>query len=178
MRKENRVTLQDRDKSLTFRIQEMSAVDLEAWLLKAAGLLALAGEGQNAGSEKASAPGVAAASLGGAATPAPPEDADPFRVAAVLAGNGLAVLGRLDYDRARPLLDRLLECCFLVSASGTERPCTPELVERTIQDVRTLFGLRLEALKTNLGFLWPERAERSGSPKNPPSGRPCGQAAP
>lgn len=168
MRKESHIILRDRDKALTFRIQEMSAVDLEAWLLKAAGLLALAGEGRSADSES-SAPG--------AASPAPPEDADPFRVAAALAGNGLAALSRLDYDKAKPLLDQLLECCFFVSTSGAERPCTPELVERTIQDVRTLFGLRLEALKTNLGFPWPGRAERSGSPKNRPSGRPCGQTA-
>lgn len=65
--------------------------------------------------------------------------------------SGISALGRLDYDKARPLLDELLSCCSRVDA-GVEQPLTPDVLEGFIEDVRTLFTLRKEALALNFGF--------------------------
>lgn len=142
-RKEITVDIQDRDQLLTFKIREMPATKLERWIIRA--LLLAAGSGAQV-----------------------PDGADIRKAGAFLAEKGLGALSGLDFEKARPLLDELLECCSRVVERVEER-CTPESVDAYILDVTTLFKLRMEAVKLNLGFLGPEVARLSGSPEKPSS---------
>jgi hypothetical protein len=144
MRKETIVTLQDRDQELTFKIREMSASRLESWIIRA--LLLVAGSGAQV-----------------------PDGTDIKAAGAYLAEKGLAALGHIDYEKARPLLDELLACCSRLVERVEER-CTPESVDAYILDVTTLFRLRMEAIKLNLGFLRPEAGRLSGSPEKSSTG--------
>ena len=125
-RKESIISIQDREQLLTFKVREMSASKLENWLARATLLVADSGS-QTKG-------GLNMETLG-----------------SVLVEKGLAMLGKVDFDKAKPLLDELLGCCSRVVERVEER-CTPESVDAYIQDVRTLFTLRMEAIKLNLGF--------------------------
>lgn len=133
MRKEKIIVIDDRGKSLTFKIREMSALRLESWIARAGILLVGTGildekkvDVRNVGEIAAS-------------------------VSRMVADSGISALGKLDYDRARPLLDELLACCSRVDA-GVEQPLTPDVLEGFIEDVRTLFTLRKEALALNFDF--------------------------
>ena len=139
-RKETIITIQDREQELTFKIREMPATRLESWIIRA--LLLLAGSG-------AVVPG----------------GADIKAAGAYLAENGLTALGNVDYEKTRPLLDELLGCCSRVVERVEER-CTPESVDNYILDVTTLFKLRMEAFKVNLGFLGQGLGNLFGSHEN------------
>lgn len=142
-RKEITVDIQDRDQLLTFKIKEMPATRLESWIIRA--LLLIAGSGAQV-----------------------PDGTDIKAAGAFLAEKGLAALGNLDFEKARPLLDDLLGCCS-VTIDRLEKRLTPAIVDDHIQDVTTLFKLRMEAIKLNLDFLGPEVARLSGSPVKPNS---------
>jgi hypothetical protein len=142
-RKEITIDIQDREQLLTFKIREMSATKLESWIIRA--LLLVAGSG-------ALAPG----------------GSDLGTLGAYLAEKGPTALGNVDYEQAKPLLDELLACCSRVVERVEER-CTPESVDNYILDVKTLFRLRMEASKLNLGFLGPEVERLSGFPGKPNS---------
>lgn len=58
----------------------------------------------------------------------------------------------LDYDKAEPLLQELLECCAFVK-DGTSITLTKDMVDSIVEDWTTLFKLRMEALQLNVGFL-------------------------
>ena len=137
MRKEKIITIQDRGQELTFKIREMSAAQLESWVIRA--VMLAAGSGVQV-----------------------PGSADIKAAGAYLAENGLAALGNIDFEEARPLLDELLGCCSRLVERVEER-CTPKTVDNYIFDVTTLFRLRMEAIKMNLGFLQPEGESLSGS---------------
>ena len=59
-------------------------------------------------------------------------------------------LCQVNYEDAKPLLDELLACCSVKSGKLTKRLPSPGLIESPI----TLLRLRVEALKTNFGFLF------------------------
>lgn len=145
-RKESLITIQDRDQELIFTIREMPATKLESWIIRA--LLLLAGSGAQV-----------------------PGGTDIKAAGAFLAEKGLAALGNVDFEKAGPLLDELLGCCSRVIGRVEER-CTPESVDAYILDVTTLFRLRMEAVKLNLGFLGPEVERLSGSPEKPDTETP------
>ncbi|MDE7065604.1 MAG: hypothetical protein K2O70_09085 [Desulfovibrionaceae bacterium] len=138
MRKEKTIVLTDRDRELTFRIREMPATRLESWIVRA-GLL-LASTGLLRGLSGAPDAGEVITAAGRA-----------------MAEEGLSALGRIDYEKARPLLDELLACCCRVDA-GIEQRMTPDVADGIVEDVRTLFALRKEALALNLGFFAPAGA--------------------
>lgn len=144
-RKEITVDIQDREQLLTFKIKEMPATKLESWIIRA--LLLVAGSGAQV-----------------------PDGSDIKAAGAFLAEKGLTALGNIDFEKARPLLDELLGCCS-VMLEKLEKRLTPDTVDDHIQDVKTLFLLRKEAVKLNLGFLGPEVAKvgerHSGSPVKP-----------
>ena len=133
MRKEKTIVIDDRGRSLTFKIREMSALRLESWIARAGILLAATGMLDETRVGVRNAGEIAAG------------------VARAVGESGISALGRLDYDKARPLLDELLSCCSRVDA-GVEQPLTPDVLEGFIEDVRTLFTLRKEALALNFGF--------------------------
>ncbi len=144
MRKSVEIKLEDRGQDLTFRIEEMPATRLESWIIRAVLLLAGAG--------LAEAPG----------------RFDLKEAGAFLAEKGLSVLGRVDYDQAKPLLDELLGCCHRVVGKAEER-ISPANIDDHIKDVGNLFRLKAEALKVNLGFLSGGLGNLFSSPEKPDS---------
>lgn len=129
-RKETTIELMDRDHPLTIKIKEMPATKLESWIIRA--VLLLASSGGNM-----------------------PKNMDMTEAGAYLSEHGISALGSVDYDKAQPLLDELMGCCSIV-IDRVEKRLTPEIIDDHIQDVGTLFKLKLEAGKLNLGFLGPE----------------------
>ena len=129
MRNQYLVTIKDRGRPLTFTIQEMPASQMENWLSKVVTMLA--------GPDK-TVPGGAANLLNAARLLC----LDPLRLA------------NMDYARLKPLMDELLTCCRLVvdNRPDATHPVTPDNVDSFIEDWRTLFHLRREALKCSLGF--------------------------
>ena len=132
MRKEKIVTLIDRDKELTFKIREMPATKLESWIIRAG--LCLADTGL-LGSFTAGA------------------DAGDVMVQAgkAMSEQGLSLLGKIDYDKAKPLIDELMECCSRL-VDGVEHKVTSETLDGYVEDVKTLFTLKKEALAVNFSF--------------------------
>lgn len=137
MRKEKLVTFEDRGKQLTFKIREMDAVSLESWIIRA--IMCLAESGADI-----------------------PADGGIEGIGRYLRSNGLGALAKIDYSKAKPLLDEMLMCCYRVIDKTLEQ-VTPESAIAYIEDVKTIFQLRLEALKVNLDFFG--GANSSGSPE-------------
>lgn len=156
MRKEKTIVIDDRGRSLTFKIREMSALRLESWIARAGILLAATGILDETRVDVRNAGEIAAG------------------VARAVGESGISALGRLDYDKARPLLDELLSCCSRVDA-GVEQPLTPDVLEGFIEDVRTLFTLRKEALALNFGFFaqgGPSASVKDGPARQPDTLKP------
>ena len=118
MRKEKTIVIDDRGRSLTFKIREMSALRLESWIARAGILLAATGILNETKADVRNVGDIAAS------------------VGRMMGDFGISALGKLDYDKARPLLDELLSCCSRVDA-GVEQPLTPDVLEGFIEDVRT-----------------------------------------
>ncbi len=145
-RQEKIISLQDREQTLSFKIREMSAYQMESWVRDSATLLARAGI------------------EGGLETlMQPPQGVQEEEAGAFLLGRALAALGRVDNEKLAPLLDAMLGCCSRM-VEGVEERCTPQTVNAYIEDYRTLFKLRMEALKLNLGFPVPGGESASGCP--------------
>lgn len=138
-RKETIIDIQDREQLLTFKIREMPASKLESWIMRSLLLLTASNVQVPAGSD-ANAAG------------------------AFLLEHGLTALGNVEFEKAQPLLDDLLSCCSRVVENIEER-CTPQSVDAYILDVKTLFRLRMEAFKLNLGFLLPDGVMPPHSPE-------------
>ena len=139
MRNEKTIEIEDRGNKLTFKIREMSATQLEDWTMRAC--LVLAG----AGSDIPAGGGVEG-------------------IGKYLAEHGLAAVGNVDYQKAKPLLDEMLGCCFRV-VDRMEEKVTPETADAYVSDMSTLFKLRLEAFKLNFSFFG--SGGLSGSPESP-----------
>ena len=139
MRNEKTIEIEDRGNKLTFKIREMSATQLEDWTMRAC--LVLAG----AGSDIPAGGGVEG-------------------IGKYLAEHGLAAVGNVDYQKAKPLLDEMLGCCFRV-VDRMEEKVTPETADAYVSDMSTLFKLRLEAFKLNFSFFG--NGGLSGSPESP-----------
>lgn len=139
MRQEKRITIEDRGTKLEFVVREMSATQLEDWTMRA--VLVLAG----AGSDIPASGGVEG-------------------IGKYLAEHGLAAIGNVNYEKAKPLLDEMLGCCSRV-VDRMEEKVTPETADAYISDMSTLFKLRLEAFKVNFSFFG--NGSLSGSPEKP-----------
>ena len=154
MRKEKKITVNDRGRELAFVVREMPATKLESFIVRAGLLLAGSGlaDGLLSGDE-AEAPDVAQVMQAAG------------RMLGSDQGAGLIrALGALDYEKARPLLNDLLGCCTL---EGSVAPLSEETADAVIEDVRTLFTLRKEALGLNLGFFalaGQSDSQQSGNP--------------
>ena len=150
-RKEITIDIRDGEQTLTFKIKQMPATRLERWILRA--LLLAAGSGVQV-----------------------PDNTDIKAAGAFLAEKGLAALGNIDFERAAPLYDELLACCSRLVGKVEER-CTPETVDAYVSEVATLFKLRMEAAKLNLGFLGQGAANPFGSPDTPSTETPRRETA-
>lgn len=139
MRKSSTITIDDRGKNLTFRIEEMPATRLEKWIVKALLLLSRArgtGDGKEVSLEEA---------------------------AGVLLQDGVKALSKIDYDEAAPLLEEMLQCCTRIDG-GVAQKCTSDTVDGYIEDVQTLFKLKMEALKLNFSFFTASLSSSSAAP--------------
>lgn len=121
------ITIEDRGNPLHFTIEEMSATKLESWIIRA--ILAVSGAGIEV-----------------------PSGTDLAKASEFLVSRGISALATIDYEKAKPLLDELLGCCYRKLDKVKER-CTPDSVDGYIEDVTTLFKLKMEAAKLNLGFI-------------------------
>ena len=139
MRQEKRITIEDRGNKLEFVVREMSATQLEDWTMRA--VLVLAGAGSDI-----------------------PANGGVEGIGRYLAEHGLAAIGNVNYEKAKPLLDEMLGCCSRVIDKMEER-VTPETADAYIEDMSTLFKLRLEAFKTNFAFFG--HGGQSASPEKP-----------
>lgn len=139
MRKEKTVTLEDRGNKLVFKIREMSATAAEFWIMRLIKTLGAAG---------VKIPG--GADLAGAMR--------------YFVANSREVMAALDVESVRGLFDDLLRSCSRV-VGKVEEPCTPETVDDYIEDVRTLWALKMAALEVNFGFFGEDK--RSESPRSP-----------
>jgi hypothetical protein len=149
MRKTVEVAITDRGAELRFRITEMPATRLESWVMRALLLL-----------------GPVLGKVDG-------EDVTLADAGRLLGSKDLwSVLSTIDYDRGKPLLDEMLECCERIDA-GVPQRCTSSSVDAYVSDVSTLFKLRMEALKLNLAFFGQGRENPSPFPRSANSARPA-----
>ena len=140
-RREKIIIIKDREQELTFKIREMPATHLESWIIRS--VILLAGAGADV-----------------------PLGRDIHASVAYLAERGLASLGNIDFEKAKPLLDELLGCCSRL-VENIEEKCTPASVDSYVEDISTLLQLRMEAIKLNLGFFKPGTGNPSGSREKP-----------
>jgi len=127
MLKTKMIELDDRGRILHIEITEMPARKLEAWAVRA--VLALQLNGEGLGIDKL------ANSLGTSLT----------------IDQLVSMLMRLDWEKAEPLFNEMVECCKNV-VDGNKITLTPQVVDATIEDVRTLARLQFEAIKHNFSF--------------------------
>lgn len=139
MLREKTITLEDSGKQLTFKLRQMAATQLESWTFRLG--LVLAAAGSDIPIDK----GVEGAIL-------------------YLAKHGFAALGKISYENAKPLLDEMLGCCYRV-VDRVEEQVTVETADAYIENMMTLFRLRLEAFKVNFDFFG--RGGQSASPEDP-----------
>jgi hypothetical protein len=132
VRKTKEITIEDGGARMTFRIRQMPATQLESWLMRA---IIQAADAAGSGAELAPGAGLEQIFSG--------ENAET---------NLVKIVGGLDYDKAKPLLDEMLACCYRVDGQA-EIKCTPEIMDGMISDVKSLWTLRKEALTLNLGFI-------------------------
>lgn len=137
-RREKIITIQDREQELTFKIREMPAVKLERWLAEALKLTSEAG---------LDLPRL--------------DDEDAVKLF-FLESFLPTALGRIDYDKAWPLLEGLLNCCSRL-VENVEEPCSSQSVGAYIENVSTLITLRCEAMKVNSGFFFEKGQSFPGS---------------
>lgn len=156
MRKEEIKILNDRGNELKFRIREMSATKLESWIIRAILILARGGNDLNVDIQGISGGSEAAVDV----------------AAKLITGGGLSALSKIDYEAAAPLLEELLNCCTRITESGVEQVCTTSTVDGYIQDVKTLFMLRVEALKLNFDFFPKTGVEEESKSDSLPSKAP------
>ncbi|WKS98302.1 phage tail assembly chaperone [Gallibacterium anatis] len=114
-----------RDKGTKFIIEEMPIAKADKWAMKL--FLALSGAGFDTSSLNNGMVSVA--------------------------GLTVAVLKNLPEEKVIALADELLECVKIVPDGG--QPRALNLNFNDIQDVTTLFKLRMEVLKLHIGFLLP-----------------------
>jgi hypothetical protein len=147
MRKETVITIDDNGNALKFRVKQMPATKLYDFMVRA--LLTLAASGVN---------------LGGGD--------DIAAAGRYLQEHGLSALGKVEYSKAKPLLDELLACCSRLADGGVEQLCTPDIMDGFISDVRTIFKLQVEAVKINFNFFGPGEEKPSSSPETLNMGKP------
>ena len=130
MRKKTVLTLEDRGRPLVFEIREMSAHHLEKWLAQVCQASGQAASGRPSGN-------------------------DLHAAALRLRNNFPHLLMSMEYHQARPLMDELLTCCTRLTTGqpAIKQPVRLDNVDSFIEDVTTLFQLRLAALRFNLEFL-------------------------
>ena len=68
-----------------------------------------------------------------------------------MATAGMKALSSVSYEKAKPLYDEMLECCS-IHIEGITHNLSMANADLHIEDVKTLFKLRMEAAKLNFDF--------------------------
>lgn len=113
----------ERDKGKTFRLTEMDAEAGEAWAIRA--VLALTNEGI---------------------------DFEGVTGMAAISQVGLAGLGKLKYETAKPLLDEMFSCVTIVEDPRKNNGHSRELYKDDVEEVSTRLYLRAEVFALHVGF--------------------------
>ena len=137
MRNETRVIIEENGQRHEFAIRQMSATQLEWWILRAIPCIGPALE--------------------------LPDGAGVEAIGAALEKHGVAALMKIDPEKAKPLLDEMLTCASRV-VDGNLYPVSINTVDAFFSGVGSLFKLRVECFKANFGFF--VNAARSGSPES------------
>ena len=67
----------------------------------------------------------------------------------------IKVIASIDYDKAEPLYNELIECCTFLpdgNANGAGIGCTQDTIDAQIIDPRNLYKLRMASAKLNFSF--------------------------
>ena len=67
----------------------------------------------------------------------------------------IKVVASIDYDKAEPLYNELIECCTFLpdgNANGAGIGCTQDTIDAQIIDPRNLYKLRMASAKLNFSF--------------------------
>lgn len=134
MREETHVIIEEDGLRHEFVIRQMSATQLEWWILRAIPCIGPALE--------------------------LPEGAGVEAIGAALEKHGIAALMKIDPAKAKPLLDEMLTCAERV-VDGARYPVSVNTVDAFFSSVGSLFKLRVECFKANFSFF--VNAARSGS---------------
>ena len=126
MRKTLKVTLTDRGTEKRFLITEMSATETEEWAIEMFFVLA------NGGVEV-------------------PDGLTEMGFAGI-AQIGLQALGKVPYEKAKPLLAKMMTCVQFLPNLENDRVVRP-LIESDIEDVQTRLKLRKEDFSLHTDFL-------------------------
>lgn len=120
------VAIEGRDKGKVFLLTELSAADAEDWAMQA--FFALLNSGVEI-----------------------PDDAAEMGLAGI-ATIGFAALGKLDFIRAKPLLDRMMTCVQIIP--DPSRPNVIRALDPSdIEEVATRLMLRKEVFGLHVNFL-------------------------
>ena len=134
MRKQTTITVNDGGNELTFKITQLSAMQLEIFLLKTTKLLAKAGllDAPLSGKDGADAMG---------------------EIANLLLNNLPQALGGLDVEDASALIGDLVEKCVEKVDGKLLRRMSPDEVDAVISTLPALFELQKQTVIFNLDFL-------------------------
>lgn len=138
--------IKDGDKVLRFRITQMSASKLEDWLYRAVLCIGPALD--------------------------LPEGAGLDAIGAELAKHGYAGLAKVDYAKAKPLLDEMLVTAERDLGNGQYQPVTLSTIDGYIESVQALFQLRVACFKANLNFFEGGVLSSSQGAGTPPQASP------
>lgn len=136
MLKSKIITIKDGENELRFKIRQMTATDMESWVLRVAQLAA----SSDLGDVSKGVEGVVSS----------------------ITKNPAKFIASVDYAKFKPLWDELLKCCSKVD-DRVEQQCDIENVNSYVTNFATLIRLRVEALSLNFGFFSEESP--SASPK-------------
>lgn len=131
------ITLKDGGNELKFKIRQMTATDMEDWIMRFVQIAASADMGDSSGGIESF-------------------------VETVKDHLGKFIAG-VDYAKFKPLWDELLKCCSKMD-DRVEQQCDVDNVNGYISNFMTLINLRVEALKLNFDFFTEEKT--SESPKH------------
>lgn len=151
MRKKERVFIDDGQVKLEFNVSQMSATQLESFIVRCLLLMAKSGTDPQAVLDAMTKNNLAPV---------------------------MTLLGSIGYDEVQPILNELLACCERVVPGGGFEQCQKTTLDGYVSSPLTIFKLYGHAARVNFSFLsvmGEEKASESPEPVN--IGKPLTQKA-
>lgn len=127
MLKVKTIELMDGSNSFTFEVRQMSAVQLYDYMNRLVLLFA-------DGNLKITM------------------DSDLGDLGKLFLADGLGMLKGIDYEKARPMMDELLGCCWHVVKGTDKQRLSLDILDAIITDPRNIYKLLVASIKHNFGF--------------------------